>query len=195
MHTIGEGKCEHDKIVFAWKCLRSVWAVTTSTVFVCLKKKKNYTVLHVLVMWERRLNSSSMILPRCRCSWTCSMWLSSRLRLRTSGRSWCLCLVASSILFVFAGCKIIAFLSHRSDTSFMLFCSSFWTVAVFLSDAFSDVSSANISQCTASLVICRGRSLMKIQRRVENRTLGDSVTNNALCRVFTVYVNNLWSHF
>ena len=73
--------------------------------------------------------------------------------------------VASSILFVFAGCKIIAFLSHQSDTSFMLFCNSFWTVAVFLSDAFSDVSSANISQFTASLVICKGRSLIKIQKR------------------------------
>ncbi len=73
--------------------------------------------------------------------------------------------VASSILFVFAGCKIIAFLSHQSDTSFMLFCNSFWTVAVFLSDAFSDVSSANISQFTESLVICKGRSLIKIQKR------------------------------
>ena len=122
-------------------------------------------VLHVLVMWGRQLNSSSMIMPRCRCSWTCSMWLSLRLRLRISGRSWCFCLVASSILFVFAGCKIIAFLSHQSDTSFMLFCNSFWTVAVFLSDAFSDVSSANISQFTESLVICKGRSLIKIQKR------------------------------
>ena len=75
------------------------------------------------------------------------------------------CLVASSIFFVFAECKIIAFLSHQSDTSFMLFCKSFWTVAVFLSDAFSDVSSANISQFTESLVICKGRSLIKIQKR------------------------------
>ena len=66
-----------------------------------------YIVLLVLVMWGRQLNSLSMIMPRCRCSWTCSMWLSLRLRLRISGRSWCVCLVASSILFVFAGCKII----------------------------------------------------------------------------------------
>ena len=73
--------------------------------------------------------------------------------------------MASSILFVFAGFKIIAFLSHQSDTSFMLLCNLFWTVAVFLSDAFSDVSSANISQFTESLVICKGRSLIKIQKR------------------------------
>ena len=73
--------------------------------------------------------------------------------------------MASSILFVFAGCKIIAVLSHQSDASFMLFCNSLWTVAVFLSDAFSDVSSANISQFTESLVICKGRSLIKIQKK------------------------------
>ena len=31
MHRLGETKCEHNKIAFAWKCLRSVWAVTTGT--------------------------------------------------------------------------------------------------------------------------------------------------------------------
>ena len=110
MHRLGEANCEHNKIAFAWKCLRSVWAVTTGTGVVVF-----YIVLHVLVMRGRQLNSSSMIMPRCRCSWTCSMWLSLRLRLRISGRSWCFSLVASSIPFVFAGCKIIAFLSQPSQ--------------------------------------------------------------------------------
>ena len=32
------------------------------------------------------------------------------------------CLVVSSILFVFAGYKIMALLSHQSDASFMLLC-------------------------------------------------------------------------
>ena len=45
----------------------------------------------------------------------------------------------------FLGCKMIAFLSHQSGTSFMLFCSSFLTVAVILFDAFSDVSPTNMS--------------------------------------------------
>ena len=35
------------------------------------------------------------------------------------------CLVVSIILFVFAGCKIMALLSHQSEASFMLLCSSF----------------------------------------------------------------------
>ena len=51
--------------------------------------------------------------------------MSLRLRLRWSGRSWYFCLVVSSIRFVFAGCKIIALLSHQSDASFMLLSSSF----------------------------------------------------------------------
>ena len=33
------------------------------------------------------------------------------------------------------------------------------------------------------------------EKRAKNRTLGDSVSNNALCRVFTVYANNLLSQF
>ena len=123
------------------------------------------TVLHVPIMCGRQLNSSSVITPRCRCSWTCSVWLSLRLRLRWSGRSWCFCLVVSSILFAFAGCKIMAFLSHQSDASFMLLCSSFWKVFVSLSDVFSEVSSANMSQLALLLVICRGRSLIRIKNR------------------------------
>ena len=95
MHRLGEAKCEHNKIAFAWKCLRSVWAVTKGTGFFL------YIVLYVLVMWGRQLSSSSMIMPRCRCSWTCSTWLSLRLRLRISGRSWCFWLVESSIFFCF----------------------------------------------------------------------------------------------
>ena len=34
-----------------------------------------------------------------------------------------------------------------------------------LSDVFSEVSSANISQLTLLLLICRGRSLIKIENR------------------------------
>ena len=52
-------------------------------------------------------------------------------------------------------------LLHQSDASFMLLCSSFRTVSVYLSDVFSEVSSANMSQLTLFLVICRGRSLIK----------------------------------
>ena len=33
MHRLGEAKCEHNKTAFTWKCLRSVSAVTTCTVF------------------------------------------------------------------------------------------------------------------------------------------------------------------
>ena len=70
MYRLGEAKCEHDKIAFAWKCLQSVLAVTTVTRFlVCLLLGffvvVSYTVLHVLVMLGRQLNSSSMIMPRC----------------------------------------------------------------------------------------------------------------------------------
>ena len=61
--------------------------------------------------------------------------------------------VVSSIpFFVFAGCKIMALLSHQSDASFMLLCSSFGTVSVFLSDVFSEVSSANMLQLTLLVV-------------------------------------------
>ena len=123
------------------------------------------TVLQMPIMCGRQLNSSSIITPRCRCSWTCSVWLFLRLRLRWSGRSWCFCLVVCSIFFVFAGYRIMALLSHQSDASFMLLSSSFWTVSVSLSDVFSEVSSANMSQLTLLLVICRGRSLIKIENR------------------------------
>ena len=96
--------------------------------------------------------------------------------------------MASSIRFVFAGCKIIAFLSNQSDTLFMLFCNSFWTVAVFLSDAFSDVSSANISQFTEPLVICKGRSLIRIQRRRGPR-IGLGLNTAELRSIYQTYDN------
>ena len=51
----------------------------------------------------------------------------------------------------------MALLSHQSDASFMLLCSYFWTVSVSLSDLFSEVLSANMSQLTLLLVIFRGR--------------------------------------
>ena len=92
------------------------------------------TVLHVLVMCGHQTYSSSVITPRCRCSWASSVGLSLRLRLKWSGRSWCFCLVVSRRLLVFAGCKIMALLSHQSDASFMFLCISFWTVSVSLSD-------------------------------------------------------------
>ena len=111
-----------------------------------------------------QLNSSSIITPRCRCSWTCSVWLhvfKTKIKVKRVKRMFCL--VSSSIRFVFAGCKIMALLSYQSDASFMLLCSSFWTVSVSSSDEFSEVSSANMSPLTLLLVICRGRSLIKIQ--------------------------------
>ena len=46
----------------------------------------------------------------------------------------------------------MALLSHRSGASFMLLCSSFRTVSVFLSDVFSEVSSANMLQLTLMVV-------------------------------------------
>ena len=41
----------------------------------------------------------------------------------------------------------------------------FETVSVSLSHVFSEVSSANMSQLTLLLVICRGRSLIKTENR------------------------------
>ena len=42
MHRLGEAKCEHNKIAFAWKCLRSVLAVTTGTGFIyCFARASN----------------------------------------------------------------------------------------------------------------------------------------------------------
>ena len=38
-------------------------------------------------------------------------------------------------------------------------------MSVFLSDVFSEVSSANMSQLTLLLAICRGRSVIKIKNR------------------------------
>ena len=63
----------------------------------------------------------------------------------------------------------MALLSHQSDASFMLLGSTFWTVFVSLLDVFCDVSLANMSQFTQLLVICRGKLLIKIQKRRDPR--------------------------
>ena len=59
----------------------------------------------------------------------------------------------------------MALFSHRSDASFLLLCSFLRTMSVSLLDAFSEVLSANMSQLILLLVICRGRSLIKMQNR------------------------------
>ena len=56
----------------------------------------------------------------------------------------------------------ISLLSHQSDASlYFLLNSVCCCFSVFLSDVFSEVLSANMSQLTLLLVICRGKSLIK----------------------------------
>ena len=87
-------------------------------------------------------------------------------------------------------------LSHQSDASFMLLCSSLWTVSVSLSDVFSEVSFAKMSQITLLLAIYRGRPLTKIQNSrgpiIDPWGIPQRIMPS-LEWVFTVNRNTLWS--
>ena len=120
-------------------------------------------------MCDCHLNSSSMVIPRTLCSFTCTTVLESISSLRQRGDRWCF--GAMTMYLVFSGCKHIRLFLHQRDTSLRLFCnvtSISFTVCSLVS---RDESSANREFLTFLSCMCNGRSFINIQNSSGPRIL------------------------
>ena len=116
-------------------------------------------------MWDCHFSSASIITPRTRCSRACWTGLFPSVRLKVRGLRWCFCLVVSTMHFVLWGWITIRFWSHHLDTSFKPFWRNVWIDWRSLPQEWIELSSARRSQTTLSLVMLRGKSLIKMQNR------------------------------
>ena len=134
------------------------------------KDKFRATCLQMLSMWGWHYNSPSIVIPITLCSRTCSVMFVLSVRLSIRGLSWCFCLEANTMLFVFPGWTTMRFWSHHFDTSFKPSWRIHWTDSTFVPREWIELSSAKRSGTTLVLSICGGRSLMKILNRSGPRT-------------------------
>ena len=102
--------------------------------------------------------------PISLCSFTCSMFVLPRVRLRIGLWSCCFCLAAIIIDFVLSGCIIIEFLLHQVSALLRLSCSILLTEDSSLFDVYSEESSAKrvFSVCWLRW---SGRSLMYTKKK------------------------------
>ena len=112
----------------------------------------------------------SIIIPKSRCSATCSTFTPCSNRSSDKGNSRCFCLVAIVTEWVFFGLMTLELLSHQHETLSKLSCKVCSTCITSFPDVWSVVSSANMSQATEIFVICNARSLIKILNRICPRT-------------------------
>ena len=134
------------------------------------RKTRLESVLHSVSVCVSHRSLLSIINPKSRCSATCSTFTPCSNRSSDKGNSWCFCLVAIVIEWVFFGLITIELLSHQHETWSKLSCKVCSACIISFPDVWSVVSSANMSQATEIFVTCNGRSLIKILNRIGPRT-------------------------
>ena len=140
------------------------------------RKTRLESVLHRVSVCVSHRSLLSIIIPKSRCSATCFTFTPCSNRSIDKSNSWCFCLVAIVIVWVFFGLLTTELLSHqlmRPGLNFPVSC----VLPASFPDVWSVVSSANMSEATDIFVTCNGRSLVEMLNRIDPRTDPCSTTN------------------
>ena len=105
--------CEHWRQVLTYQCQQRT---------LHRRKTRLESVLHNVSVCVSHQSLLSIIIPKSRCSATCSTFTPCSNRSSDKGNSWCFCLVAIVTEWVFFGLMTIELLSHQHETWSKLSC-------------------------------------------------------------------------
>ena len=134
------------------------------------RKTRLESVLHSVSVCVSHRSLLPIIIPKSRCSATCSTFAPCSNRSSDKGKSWCFCFVAIVIECFFFGLMTLELLPHQHETWSKLSSQVCSTCIISSPDVWSVVSSASMSQATEIFVTCNGMSLVKMLNRIGPRT-------------------------